>query len=72
MLREVHRHFIPNKVLILADGGAGQKFFAERVETMAAVKPRDNRATAYICENFVCQAPTNDLDTMTQQLAPRR
>src|SRR5205085_5566970 len=29
LLKEVHRHFLPNKVLILADGGNGQKFFAE-------------------------------------------
>src|SRR5215470_11294103 len=28
MLREVRRHFVPHEVLILADGGAGQQYFA--------------------------------------------
>ncbi len=44
--------------VILADGGEGQKFFAERVEFMQSVTPVKDQATAYVCENFVCQLPT--------------
>jgi uncharacterized protein YyaL (SSP411 family) len=29
MLREVHRHFVPHEILILADGGDGQQFFSD-------------------------------------------
>src|SRR5205823_8167066 len=55
MLRDVHRHFVPHEVLILADGGKNQQFFSDHVEFMKSVNEIDNRATAYVCENFVCQ-----------------
>jgi uncharacterized protein YyaL (SSP411 family) len=68
MLREVHRHFVPHEILILADGGAGQKFFADHVEFMKAVDKIDNKATAYVCENFVCQLPTTDVKKLGELL----
>jgi uncharacterized protein YyaL (SSP411 family) len=68
MLREVHRHFLPHRLLILADAGPGQQFFAERVEFMKNVGKIDNKPTAYVCENFVCQLPTNDLKTLANLL----
>src|SRR5882724_3791796 len=34
LLAEVHRHFLPRKILILADGGEGQKFFSEKNEAI--------------------------------------
>ncbi len=72
MLREVHRHFVPHEVVILADGAAGQQFFADRVEFMKSVTKIDNQATAYVCENFVCQLPTNDLKILADLLARRK
>jgi uncharacterized protein YyaL (SSP411 family) len=72
MLREVHRHFVPHEVLILADGGAGQKFFSKRVEFMKSVSEIDNQPTAYVCENFVCQLPTNDLKKLADLLSRRK
>jgi uncharacterized protein len=68
MLREVHRHFVPHEVLILADGSAGQQFFSDRVEFMKSVNMIDNKPTAYVCENFVCQLPTTDLKTLADLL----
>jgi uncharacterized protein YyaL (SSP411 family) len=68
MLREVHRHFVPHRVLILADGGAGQQFFAERVEFMKSVSMTENQPTAYVCENFVCQLPTTDVAQLAKLL----
>ncbi|MEO8438648.1 MAG: thioredoxin domain-containing protein [Spartobacteria bacterium] len=72
MWREVNLHFIPNKVLILADGGAGQKFFSAQVEFMKAVGPIDQQATAYVCENYVCQLPTTDVNKLSQLLAAKK
>ena len=57
LLKEVHRHFMPNKVLILADGGEGQKYLGERNEAMRVMSPVDGKPAAYVCENFTCQAP---------------
>ena len=71
MLREVHRHFVPREVLMLADGGVGQRFFADRVEFMKSVNKIDNRPTAYVCENFVCQLPTTDVKKLANLLTPK-
>jgi uncharacterized protein YyaL (SSP411 family) len=68
MLREVHRHFVPHEVLILADGGKDQQFFSDRVEFMKSVSEIDNKPTAYVCENFVCQLPTTDVKTLANLL----
>jgi uncharacterized protein YyaL (SSP411 family) len=27
-----------------------------------------NQATVYVCEGFVCKQPTNDMDTLIEQL----
>jgi uncharacterized protein YyaL (SSP411 family) len=72
MLREVHRHFVPHEVLILADAGPGQEFFSERVYFMKSVSEIDNQPTAYVCENFVCQLPTNDLKKLADLLSRRK
>jgi uncharacterized protein YyaL (SSP411 family) len=68
MLREVHQHFVPHEVVILADGDAGQRFFAEHVEFMKSVGETEGKPTAYVCENFVCQLPTTDLKTLANLL----
>jgi hypothetical protein len=60
LLAEVNRHFLSNKILILADGGEGQKFFSEKNEAIRAMSPVDGKSAAYVCENFTCKAPVTD------------
>jgi uncharacterized protein YyaL (SSP411 family) len=60
LLQEVHRHFLPNKVLMLADGGEGQKFLGEKNEAIGAMSMVDGKSAAYVCENFTCKAPVTD------------
>ncbi len=69
MLKEVHSRYMPNKIILLADGAAGQAFLAERVAFLKSVDAIDGQATAYVCENFVCQLPTNDLTVLRRLLA---
>ena len=57
LLKEVHRHFLPNKILLLADGGDGQKYLEEKLEALRDMKPIEEKPAAYVCENFTCQAP---------------
>ncbi|MDA1044589.1 MAG: thioredoxin domain-containing protein, partial [Verrucomicrobia bacterium] len=68
MLAAARAEFIPNRIILLADGGAGQAFLAQKQEFMKDVKPLDGKATAHVCENYVCQLPTTDLKVMMQQL----
>jgi len=68
MLRLVHDRFIPNKILLLADGGPGQQQLAAWLPFVKGVSRKDGRATAYICEDYVCHLPTADLDIAAQLL----
>jgi uncharacterized protein YyaL (SSP411 family) len=64
MLRMAHERFSPNKILLLADGDAGQEMLGKRLEFIKPVKPIDGKATAYVCENYVCKQPANNLSAM--------
>lgn len=68
MLRLVHDRFIPNRILLLADGGPAQQQLAQWLPFVKGVRRKDGRATAYICENYVCQLPTADLRVAAQLL----
>ncbi len=60
LLEEVHSHFIPNKILLLADGKEGQDILASYVPFIRSVRMLDGKPTAYICENYACKLPTPD------------
>ena len=66
LLAEVYRHYIPNRVLLGAgegdDSATGLPLLADR-------RMIDGKATAYLCENYVCQLPVNDARAFARQLA---
>jgi uncharacterized protein YyaL (SSP411 family) len=68
LLREVHRHFSPKTVLVLADGAEGQKYLGEKNEAIHAMSPIDGKPAAYVCENFTCKAPVTDPKTLGELL----
>lgn len=68
LLRLVHERYLPNKFLILADGGAGQQQIARWLPFVEFMRPLDNKATAYICEDYVCRSPSSDLDVVSRIL----
>jgi hypothetical protein len=57
LLEEVHRHFLPDTIVLLADGAAGQEFLEEKLEEIREMKAVEGKAAAYVCENFTCKAP---------------
>jgi uncharacterized protein YyaL (SSP411 family) len=71
LLRVVHERFLPHRILLLADGGETQQRLAANLPFLATVTRKDGKATAYICENFVCRLPTNDPATVAKLLASR-
>jgi uncharacterized protein len=69
LVRLVHDRFIPNKVVVVTDDGAGQQQLLPLVpfvEGMIAVK---GKATIYVCENYACRLPTSDPATAARLLA---
>ncbi len=61
LLRLVHSRLLPVKVVLLVDGGAGQRQLAQWLPTLAPMKRIGGRATLYLCENYACRLPTADL-----------
>jgi hypothetical protein len=68
LLKEVHGHFLPKTILLLADGGEGQKYLGEKNEAIRAMSPIDGKAAAYVCENFTCKAPVTDPEQFAKLL----
>ncbi|MCH7825989.1 MAG: thioredoxin domain-containing protein [Acidobacteria bacterium] len=68
LLRLVHERFIPNKILLLADGAENQAQLARWLPFVQTIHPIDGRATAYICENYVCNLPTSDPEIVARLL----
>ena len=68
MLREVHRRFLPNKIILLADGGPAQKRLERKLEILKSLRQIEGKATAYICENYACKLPTNQVRVVSRLL----
>jgi hypothetical protein len=68
LLWEVHSRFIPNKIILLADGGAGQETLASYIPFIENVQMIDGKSTAYVCQNYACQLPTSDREVVARLL----
>jgi len=61
----VGAHYVPSLVMAGGtppDGGSGQ------IALLADKLPRDNRATAYVCRQYVCEEPVSDPAELPPQL----
>ena len=65
LLAEVHRRYIPNRVLL---GAANGDDAADGLPLLAERHRIDGMATAYLCENYVCQLPVTDPQAFARQL----
>src|SRR6266550_3680565 len=68
ILKEVHRYFLPDTILLLADGAEGQKYLGEKNEAIRAISMVDGKSAAYVCENFTCKAPVTDPKELSELL----
>jgi uncharacterized protein YyaL (SSP411 family) len=71
MLSEYDRRFLPHDAVLLVDGGERQRRLAKLVPFVAALAPKDGRATAYVCVNYACRLPTTDPAAFGAQLDER-
>ena len=61
LLEVVRERFLPNRLLAAGASDPGIPLLADR-------RAIDGKATAYLCEHFVCQAPTQDAGELARQL----
>lgn len=62
MLDAVNRLYIPNMVVLFKDTNDNR--LAKIAPFTEPYTELDNKATAYVCRNFSCKLPVNDIDTM--------
>ena len=63
MLAALHSTYQPNKIVALSESAEGQT-----LPLLAGKTQVDDTATAYVCENYVCQAPTTDVEAFVELL----
>ena len=63
LLAALHGTYQPNKIVALSESADGQT-----LPLLAGKTQVDNTATAYVCENYVCQAPTTDVEAFVKLL----
>ena len=66
MLDRVWGRFRPDRVLALAD--PDDRAAAAEVPLLADREAVDGRATAYVCEHFVCRLPVTDPAALSAEL----
>ena len=60
MLDLVWGRYLPNSILMLADQGAGQQALARSLPFLRNMRPKNGKATAYVCQNYLCNLPSSD------------
>lgn len=65
LLTEVHKNYMPNRVLLGASDGDS---ITDGLPLLAERRKIDGLATAYVCENYVCQLPVTEPQALARQL----
>ena len=66
LLREVNRRYIPNRVIMGAEGQNDPG--ASGLPLLEGRGMVDGKPTAYVCENYACQLPVTDAEALAAQL----
>lgn len=68
MLREIRSRFLPDRIILLADGSDDQKFLAKLLPVIANTRMLEGKPTVYVCEDLVCKLPTSDPQRLAEML----
>ncbi|MGD9874012.1 MAG: thioredoxin domain-containing protein [Kiritimatiellia bacterium] len=68
MIRALRQRFIPNKVVLLRPSGSGKPEISALAEFTAGQQAIGGKATAYVCRNHACAAPTTSIEEMLKLL----
>ena len=60
-LRELRSRFLPNTITLVADSEDTRRKLAPVFPAIEQMQQIGDRTTAYVCENYTCQLPTNDM-----------
>ncbi len=60
------KKFLPYAILLLHPSGQAGEAVRELIPLVRDKIALGGKATAYVCENFACHAPTNDLEELEE------
>jgi hypothetical protein len=66
------QQYLPNAILLHAVGGTQQKELSQALPFLASLHEQGGKATAYVCQNYVCNLPTSNIQVMEQLLIGRK
>jgi uncharacterized protein YyaL (SSP411 family) len=69
LLLAVNREFVPNRILVFLDPHQSDAdLLVKRVPVLDGRELLGGKATAYICENYVCKRPVTSPEELLSQL----
>ena len=60
LVDELYRHFVPNRVVLLAGDDAARARLAAWNPAIASIVAEPGAAMAYVCRNFACELPVSE------------
>ena len=64
----LHERIGPRRSIVAADGAEAQAWLSRHAPWLAGMNALGGRATAYVCEEFTCQAPLSEPDALRRVL----
>ncbi|MBV9105434.1 MAG: thioredoxin domain-containing protein [Verrucomicrobia bacterium] len=68
LLRVIRGRFLPNKAVLLADGGRGQHWLTQHIEALRLMAPLHGQSAAYVCQYFRCELPVIEAERLARIL----
>jgi len=68
LLHTVHSRFLPNRIMLLVDSGEARAALATGFPSLVPMSKLDGRAAAYVCRNYGCELPVQDVASFTKLL----
>ena len=64
MFRALHQNYNPNKVVLFRTADSNFTDISQFAEFTKDQKTIEGKATAYVCRNYACHAPTSNVKEM--------
>jgi len=68
LLRIIRSRYLPNKIVLLADGKEGQKWLGQHIEAIQPMAPVNGEPAVYVCRDFTCELPVTDPEKLASML----
>jgi uncharacterized protein YyaL (SSP411 family) len=67
-LRQIRSRFLPHTVVLLVDSDDNRAKLAQIFPAAAGMREIDGHPTAYVCQGYVCNLPTNEISKFVELL----